>query len=970
MTRSDADTFDQSLGCLISPALDELATQLGSIVALHAREGDVVLGATRESLFSVLHSKLSRVLLLELNAARVTGRLTGEDPKKRWEEFLEVSSHRVFWDGLADHYPSLLPRIDAIARHRAAASLRFARRWASDRQRLSSLCGGEPGELQELNFGAGDSHRSGQTVAILRCDAGRIVYKPRSLAVDIALRRFIVELAEDHTDPLVIRVPEAVGFDEHGWVEFIAHRYASGADELRHFYRGIGHWLAIMRLLGGRDLHAENVIAHARSPVVVDCETLFTPRIPPSPSDFGQAMDRASELVGGTVLNIGLLPTRGVGLGWRGVDSSAVGMLPGEQPKLLQPGIVKAGSDEARIGHTLVETDMSQNHPSAQPALAQYWPDVLEGFSGMTDTLRRLDAAGVLRTRLEAFAQCRIRAVPRATEVYAEVGRMLWHPISLHEQEPARQRGFDLLQKMAANISLAPSDPAVINAEIDDLMEGDIPMFSTQVNDGRLEGPRSTYWLPRCNLIDSVLLHWRAANFEMERNVIRASLVSAYVNDGWMPDEDSLWPASPRKGDVDTRRRRQAAKIVRGIVANAIVGDDGSTQWIAPVLSENGWSVQTLQPDLYNGLSGIALLAGAYLCETRAGRADPVEGLEEVLARALRTLHLYEAKHKKWRREGLKIRPPKPGGYIGVASQIWTYLVLAHWGLDGGDGLERACTLADGVPEAAAPDEVCDLLSGTAGAIVPLLVLARTTGEDHYRRMASQLGDRLCEQAQRKGDAAFWRHPRWPEGMGGFAHGVTGIGWALAKLARETGATQHQHTAQAAFAFEDGLFDEEEQNFLDLRMLEGAKTAAGWCHGSVGIGLARLDLDRSLKNPSTRQVLNRTAAATWRLGLGWNHSACHGDFGAWELLECAIARGEGPKDVTPLQLQELLLTSLEIHGPCCGITRDAFAPGLVPGLGGIAYQLLRMHPDHELPSILTRGGSDLRRSERVKSRGP
>jgi lantibiotic modifying enzyme len=63
--------------------------------------------------------------------------------------------------------------------------------------------------------------------------------------------------------------------------------------------------------------------------------------------------------------------------------------------------------------------------------------------------------------------------------------------------------------------------------------------------------------------------------------------------------------------------------------------------------------------------------------------------------------------------------------------------------------------------------------------------------------------------------------------------------------------------------------------------------------------------------------------------------------------------------VTPVHLRELLLTSLEDNGPSCGLTRDAFAPGLMPGLGGIAYQLLRMHPDHELPSLLTFGGNGL-----------
>ena len=245
---------------------------------------------------------------------------------------------------------------------------------------------------------------------------------------------------------------------------------------------------------------------------------------------------------------------------------------------------------------------------------------------------------------------------------------------------------------------------------------------------------------------------------------------------------------------------------------------------LRPSLMSTGWTVRPLQQDLYNGISGIALLTAAYLCETSAGRADPVDGVEDVCEAALRSLHMFEAKQRELREEKrIKLRPPTPGGYLGLASQIWTYLALVELGRDGGDGLERACTLVDGIPEAVENDDRYDLFSGTAGAIVPLLRLATATKEERYLRLASQLGDRLCERAQRKGDTAFWGHPHWPEGIGGFAHGVSGIGWALTKLARQSGSERHQEIAQAAFAFEEALFDETEQNWLDLRGLEGAE---------------------------------------------------------------------------------------------------------------------------------------------------
>jgi len=956
----DAGNFHASLACLFTTAVDELATQLGKLDGLSLGECATILAATQESLYGVLHAKLSRVLLLELNAARVTGRLGGEDGSQRWEQFLQLSSQQNFWDELAEHYPSMRARIDCIVSNRCTASLHFAQRWATDHTSLAPLGIHAPGELLEVNFGAGDSHRGGLTVALLRCTGGQVVYKPRSVAVDAALTHFIAGLRDIDSGAMAIRVPRVVVRDDYGWAEFVEHRYASGDDELRGFYRGIGQWLAIMRLLGGSDLHAENMIAQGASPIVIDCETLFTPKTPPSPSGFGQALDQAGEMITGTVLNIGMLPGRSAGLGWRGVDMSAVGSLPGQQPILSQIDIIEAGTDQAHIGTTLVQAPISQNHPSPQPALAQYWPEVLSAFEQTTASLQQLDAAGLLQIRLRAFDDCRIRVVPRSTEVYAEVARMLWHPVSLHKQEPARQRAHELFARMAVNVSSAPADPAVIDAEIEDLLVGDIPFFSTPAGHGQLQGPRGTLWRAPQNLVDAALLNWRAADMRFEGNVIRAALVSAYINQGWMPDEASMWPEHARSGDIDRRRRSQAARILRELVDTAIRGKDGSVAWIAPVLSpETGWSVQPLEQDLYGGSSGVAILIAAYLSETRAGRADPVAGLDQLFAATLHTLGLAEAKRESQRLQNIAVRPLPPGGYFGLGSLIWTRLTLADWGIDDGDGLQRASLIANGIPEAAAATDIHDLLSGLAGAIPPLLMLARRSADERYLRIACDLADTLCAQATYNGDCAYWSHGQWPDGIGGFAHGVTGIGWALTKLARQTGNARYLQTAQAAFAFEDSLFDITEQNWLDLRLLDGVKTAAAWCHGAVGIGLAHLDLDPQLQDPRTRPLLRRASTATWRLGLGWNHCVCHGDLSAWELLDAAIAAGEGPPGVSRENLLERVLTSLETYGPICGMTRAASSPGLMPGMGGIAYQLLKAHPDSNLPSILTLGDCGL-----------
>lgn len=949
--------FGGSLGCLTARDIASLATQLSLIPGLSAREREIAVDAASGALEVQLHRKLARMLLVELANARVKGRLKGATPQERWQDFLATSSKEEFWAALTTSYPTMRARVDRLSRNLLAASLSLAQRWAADRDALAALCGGGAGELTAISFGAGDTHRGGQTVAIVSCGGGKVVYKPRPVAVDAALDRFVAEIAERSGHSLWMRVPRVVDRGAYGWAEFIPHAYAANREELASFYEGIGHWLAVLRVIGGVDFHAENLIAHGLTPVIVDCETLFAPRIPGKPSGYGDATDVAIQYAAGTVLATGLLPSRAKGLGWRGADVSGIGALPGQQPGMKAPDIVNAGTDEARIAMVPIEAPATKNHPSASPSLVDHWPAILSGFSTLSETLRALDRDGDLERMLAPFEDCRVRVVVRATEPYAEIARMLWHPVSLHDENAAKARAKDLFTRMAANVPMAPSDPNVIDAEIEDLLVGDIPYFSTIARDGALEGPGGTRWLAPGNLVQGALQRWRDADLALEEVYMRAALVSAYMEDDWIPPDMPTRPAVNRLGDLDARRRRQAALVMEKLVSTAIRGRDGTATWIAPILLTTGWTTQALSDDLYNGIAGIAVVAAAYLRECEKGRADLVPGVEELLAGLTKGIDAFAQRAWKVKnKQPLKVRPQPAGCYLGIGSQIWSRLLLSELGAGAANGVELAAALArEELPESVAADEINDVLKGSAGAIPALLALFAKTADPLYLRMAENVGDVLCERAKREGDRAWWAYPAWPGGMGGLVHGVTGIGWALHRLADSSGQPRHREIAQAAFAFEDSLFDPEEKNWIDLRKLPGApKTAASWCHGAVGIGLARRDLDPELNHESTRTSLRHAAEATWKGGWGWNHCACHGDMSAWELIDAAIAAKEGPKDLTREDLLSFVLTGIEERGGA-SVMKDSFVPGLLPGAAGIAYQLLRADPAASLPSFLLPG---------------
>ncbi|HEV2635365.1 MAG TPA: type 2 lanthipeptide synthetase LanM family protein [Actinocrinis sp.] len=717
--------FTGALRCLVDPLVTDLSEQLAGVGGLGGAERAVILAAADRTLADTAHRRLCRVLVLELNAARLSGRLDAADSEARWAQFLDLAGRRQYWDELTEHYPTMLTRLQTALANRCSAVARMAARLAADRPALAQLPGGGHGELTGLALGGGDSHRGGQSVATLRFDRGAVVYKPRSVQVDRALDLLLGE-AFDGGGPqgaARVRVPAViirdggggdggVGDEEYGWAEHIDHRYCAGPGELSAFYTGIGHWLAVMRLLGGSDMHAENIIACGPVPAVVDCETLFTPVFPARPSGAGLAVDRADELVGATVLRTGILPDRGTALGWRGVDASAVGSLPGQQPAGRRPVLLGGGTDQARIGYEAAEPGSPASHPGPEPALAAYWGRILAGFDQATAALRRMDQAGTLDPALARFARCPIRVVLRGTEVYEEITRMLWHPVSLHTPAQAEQQAADLLDRMAASVPGAPDDPRVVAAEVADLLVGDVPYFATTPGDGRLTGPGGVRWLDPQDLAADALARWRGADLALDRRVIQATLVTAYLNEGAKPAGPPMSAGRPSAADLDRRRRDLAAGLLREVRDASMPAPDGTVTWIAPVLNVTGWAVQPLDTDLYGGLAGVAVLLAAYLRETAAGRADPVDGLGPLLDAALRTMRNLQDYSDQVRAGEPQVRPAPPGGYIGLGSLIWAWLTLGQWGA-APDGVQRARRLARALPATVA-EEGCELVDDTS----------------------------------------------------------------------------------------------------------------------------------------------------------------------------------------------------------------------------------------------------------------
>lgn len=279
----------------------------------------------------------------------------------------------------------------------------------------------------------------------------------------------------------------------------------------------------------------------------------------------------------------------------------------------------------------------------------------------------------------------------------------------------------------------------------------------------------------------------------------------------------------------------------------------------------------------------------------------------------------------------------------------------------------QARTWADLVTAHIDADQNLDIIGGAAGCIGGLAALYRTTRDDSLLPLIARCADHLLSTAQPTTAGRGWVVP----GMGGlplagFSHGASGFAWALLLAADLYGNRSYRAAAEDALSYERTLFDATAGNWRDLRSEDGeapvdATSASAamyaWCHGAPGIGLARLTMLGHLDDSRLRQEIDVALASTAAQGMGGGHSLCHGDLGNIELLvKASQVLGDADLLAGARSLAADVLTQQAHTGWICGVPNGVETPGLMVGLAGMGYQLLRISDPTRVPSILLMEG--------------
>jgi len=942
---------------MISDGVRRLRQEIDSLRSSYATvpfDPATVIGLLVANLLPQIGRIVTRTMILELNVARVQGTLHGETAEERYRDFIAQIKDPDRTLALLQEYPVLARQVGNCVNFWVSTSLEFLIRLCGDWQDLCWTFSPdhEPGLLAEVRGGAGDTHNHGRSVMIAAFGSGfRLVYKPHSLAVNQHFGELQHWLNERGSHP-ALHSPKVLDRGQYGWTEFISAKPCVSPEEVERFYQRLGASLALLYVLDATDFHHENLIAAGEHPVLIDLETLFHPRL--GQLQGGSALRSSRRSVEESVLRIGLLPQQiWINKDGEGIDVSGIGGAGGQMTPFQVVTAEKAGTDEMHITRKRMKTETSENRASLRDVPVNpedYAQVIVQGFSDMYLLIARsrqellADAGPISR-----FADDEIRVIARPTKTYAQLLYESFHP-NLLRCALDRDRFFD---KLWVGVEQMPQTASLIPAEQADLQRGDIPMFVARPSSRHLwttEGQPVADFMEQPGLaaVRENLRKLSDEDLSRQQWLIRSSLATTSAVKRQPPVErhsPRLRAAPPTKPQLIDEARTIADRLEA-----TAARDDGYVGWMGLMaVQEKSWIVAPVGGDLYNGLPGIAFFL-AYV-----GITTGDERYGDLAQATLRTA-ICQADEMKTRFDRTVRRI---GAFSGESGLIYVLTHLGHlWNEP--SMLEQADRLAGLVNNGIEHEQEFDILAGTAGYLCVLASLYRCTGSPTAMEGAKRCAEHLLNNSKRMNRGVAWQTlgSVATAPLTGFSHGASGIAYALLQMAGLTGEAHYQDVAHEALEYERSQFVAGKGNWRDLRDLDGSgsdesRVATAWCHGAPGIGLSRLGTFSFIDDPVNRSEFDVALNTTWRSGFTGSHCLCHGDLGNAELLlEASKLPGYRCWKDRSLELAADAFQAARAQNWICSTPSGVETPGLMLGLAGIGYGLLRQADPEMIPSVL------------------
>ena len=795
---------------------------------------------------------------------------------------------------------------------------------------------GAGGRVVRVDGDLADPHNQGRSVQIIAFEDGsRVVYKPKDLRLDVAWHALFERLNAGEA-PLQLKAARTISRDGYGWSEFVDHTGCADAQGCARFFQRAGALLALFHCFSGTDIHHENMVAAGEYPVAVDLEMVLQP--PPeehvAQTAEARAFNAAKDIIGNSVMAVGLLPTYA-----RALDNSIFGIGGVKSGRLARNTLTWNDINSDRMLPTpsrqmSTSTTNLPHFAGRYAKLANHIDDFICGFERYARFLQQRSRDPGQGGLLDGFEGLPTRKVIRPTRFYSMLMQRLTDHRSMDDGVVWSAQA-DFVARLADwDTDVDPLWP-MHSAERDALLALSIPHFVGPTDVDRARA--------RIRSFDDREIAWQL-------EVIRQS--TAIMLKSTDPADPATATPLLRTEAATTPDPAMLLAHAGGLAAELsrhAIREGPGAAWIGlDWLGDAEVSrLVALGPQLYNGVCGIAVFLAAHAA--LAGSDTSGDLALAALANLRQELRSRNAAHM--------LRALGIGGGSGLGSIIYAFSVASGLLDDAGllaDAHLAAELMTDGL---IAADQQFDVMDGSAGAILGLLRLFRQSGSQGPLDRAIACGRHLLAQ-QRGGSPGqrSWRgQSTGSQPLNGMSHGAAGFAYALAALGSTSGHDEFLSAAAECIEFENSAYDPDRKNWPDLRFAGPPNWPCQWCHGACGIGLGRLAMIK-YGAVDSGLLLRDAGNALMTTEQGWpsrSDTLCCGTLGNVEFFSAA-ARAFGRSE-----LQEQATRRLTAVLDTAAATGDfrwtsgnrRFNLGLFRGLAGVGYTVLRQ-VDTSLPNVL------------------
>jgi type 2 lantibiotic biosynthesis protein LanM len=929
---------------------------------------------TFDNLTESAHSCLRHLLLGELSnlcapaiyeqfvKARKAGESTPDAPKLRQDpgkslyiQFVAEMKAGGFRH-LFEDKPVLLRLIAVVTRQWIETCREFILRLDADLPtiRRDILYSNTDNPVAKIEGDLSDPHNGGRSVRIVSfADGSRVVYKPKDLRLDIAWHG-LIERLNKAGPPIELKTVRSIAPDGYGWTEFIDHT-GTDPEGCKRFFRRAGAWLALFHCFVASDMHQENIIAAGDHPVPIDLETILQSTVEEhgTTDPEAQASDLATEKLVNSVMMVGLLPAYG-----RSPENNvfAIGGMTAGWNSKIKIKWDNINSDGMRPTKSKEVGKTNPNLPFVNDGYVKFSDhidDFIFGFEDYAKFLLQQSRNVNWRVIYEGFAGVPVRKVIRATRFYSMLLQRLRNHRTMDDGAVwsaqadfiARLVEWDKdttvfwpLQRAERSALLSLNVPHFVSAS-DENEVRDATGFSARTETGSgLSRARA-----RVQNLDEHEIEWQ---IEIIRENTRALSKPAHPTtpgQAKLAERPDLTIQPTKKvfiAEADKIAEEMSRFAIRRGPGAAWIGLD----WLGDA---EVFQLVNLGPDLYNGVSGIAVFLAAHAAVT--GRRSSAE-----LALA-GVSHL--RKNLKGRNAARMARSLGVGAATGLGSVIYAFAVMAKC-------LRDASLLADAhvaaelfIDDLIRADKQLDVIGGSAGAILCLLRLYRDSQSADVLNRAIKCGEHLIAQSRLgpEGRRSWVGQGSGKQALNGMSHGAAGFAYALVSLSSATGREDFAQAASECIAFENSNYDASHNNWPDLRGGGQPSWPCQWCHGAPGIGLARIAMAKRggmVPKFLTGDIQN-AVEGTLKGWPGAVDTLCCGTLGSIEFF-CEAGGALGRNDLRELAARRLaaVLDAAASSGDYrWNSGKRQFNLGLFRGLAGVGYTSLRQ-VDGSLPNVI------------------